>query len=197
MAFKGLTKDLVASLGSGRLTLVPGVTYRETESKTGNCGWHCTENPFDCLCYFPLGSSRHFRVEAGGSIDEDAANRIACTEITLVEELDRKKLAGYGMIYMVTHPLRSGWEQSGPHIRVAADTAEAKQAGDIAIARGPYPKVRGPEGAILGLILEPEPGQIAQAKLLISVSREQAGKWWTLDAERNVKEVEKDEAETD
>lgn len=196
MAFKGLTKDLVASMGAGQKVLEPGVTYREEKSKTASCGWHCTENPFECLDYFPLGENRHFRVEASGSIDEDGQNRISCTEITLVEELDRKKLAGYGMMYMVQHPLREKWEQSGAHIRVAADQAEAEQDGDIAIARGSHPRVRGPIGAILGLILEPEPGKVTAAKLF-TASGEQAGKWWTVDAERNIREAESDEKKVD
>src|SRR5699024_9601939 len=120
----------------------------------------------------------------------------SCTEITLVEELDRKKLAGYGMLYMVQHPLREGWEQCGAHIRVAANQAEAEQEGDIAIARGPRPKVKGPAGAILGLILEPEPGKVMAAKLF-TASGEQSGKWWTVDAERNIREAESDEKKVD
>ena len=38
MAFKGLTKDLVASMGAGQKVLEPGVTYREEKSKTASCG---------------------------------------------------------------------------------------------------------------------------------------------------------------
>lgn len=196
MAFKGLTKDLVASMGAGQKVLEPGVTYREEKSKTASCGWHCTENPFECLVYFPLGENRHFRVEAGGNIDEDGQNRISCTEITLIEELDRKKLAGYGMMYMVQHPLRKDWEQSGAHLQVVADQVEAGQEGDIAIARGPNPKAKGPAGAILGLILEPEPGKVTAAKLF-TVSGEQAGKWWTVDTERIIREAENNEKKTD
>ena len=193
MAFKGLTKDLVASLGTGHKRLELGVTYRETGCKTAGEGWHCTEIPFECLGFFPLGcGNRHFRVEAGGMIDEDGGCQIACTEITLVEELDHKKLAGYGMMYMVQHPLRKDWEQDRPHLRVAEGEAAAEQAGDIAIARGPYPRARGPKGAILGLILEPEPGQIEAAKLFVA-SGEQAEIWWTVDGDRNIQEAERNE----
>ena len=193
MAFKGLTKDLVASLGIGHKRLELGATYRETGCKTARKGWHCTENPFECLGFFPLGrGNRHFRVEAGGLIDEDGGHQIACTEITLVEELDHKKLAGYGMMYMVQHPLRKDWEQDRPHLRVAEGEAAAEQAGDIAIARGPHPRAKGPEGAIIGLILEPEPGRIEAAKLFV-VSGEQADIWWTVDTGRNIREEKKDE----
>lgn len=190
MAFKGLTADMVAAMGSGHKVLELGVTYREESSKTGRQGWHCTENPFDCLKYFSLGAgNRHFRVEAGGSIDEDEQERISCTEITLVEELTLRKLAGYGMLYMVKHPLRQGWQQAGYRIRVQEDTAEAAGPDCIAIARGPRPQVRGPEGAVLGLILEPEPGCITAAKLF-TADRQQAGGWWTVDENRNLIEVD-------
>lgn len=191
IAYKGLTADLVASMGSGDKKLKPGITYQEESSKTGRQGWHCTENPFDCLKYFPLGgSNRHFRVEAGGSIDEDENNRIACTELTLLEELTVQKLAGYGMMYMIQHPMRTGWKQAGRCIDVKEDTAKADEAGYIAIARGPHPEVRGPEGAVLGFILEPEPGNITAARL-ITADGQQAGKWWTIDEERNLIEVER------
>lgn len=189
MAFKGLTADMVASMGSGRKVLDIGVIYREAASKTGERGWHCTENPFDCLRYFPLGcGNRHFRVEAGGSIDEDGQNRISCTEITLLEELTLQKLAGYGMMYMIRHPMRQGWQQGGYCISVREDEAEAAGPDCIAIARGPAPVVKGQEGAVLGLILEPELGNITAAKLF-TADQTQAGKWWTVDEERNLIEV--------
>ena len=193
IAFKGLTADMVASMGSGDKVLKVGVTYREESSKTGRQGWHCTENPFDCLAYFPLeGGNRHFRVEAGGSIDEDEQNRISCTEITLLEELTVRKLAGYGMMYMVQHPMRQGWQQARHCVRVQENTAEAAGPECIAIARGPRPEVKGPEGAVLGLILEPEPGWIVAAKLF-TADGQQAGKWWTIDEERNLIEVDDEE----
>ena len=110
-------------------------------------------------------------------------------EITLVEELTLRKLAGYGMLYMVKHPLRQGWQQAGYRIRVQEDTAEAAGQDCIAIARGPRPQVRGPEGAVLGLILEPEPGCITAAKLF-TADRQQAGGWWTVDENRNLIEVD-------
>lgn len=195
IAFKGLTAGMVAAMGSGHRVLEAGVTYREESSKTGRSGWHCTENPFDCLTYFRLGcGNRYFRVEASGSIDEDEANRISCTEITLLEELTVQKLAGYGMMYMVQHPARQNWEQSGAFISVKKETAEAAGEGHIAIARGTHPKVRGEEGAVLGIILEPQPGQVEAAKLF-TADRQQAGKWWTVNEKRELIEV-KDEEKT-
>ena len=123
VAFKGFSPDLTARLGRGRYQFAPGQTYQEDRSKTASCGFHCCENPFDCLRYYSLGRDRFFLVEAAGSIDEDEYNRIACTEITLVQELDIKQFAGYGMIYMVNHPLRANWERRDA-VLVAGDKAD-------------------------------------------------------------------------
>lgn len=186
MAYKGLNPDRVASLGSGWKHLVPGVKYTETTSKTARSGWHCTENPFACLSYFPLGRGNHYyQVEAEGSIDEDSREEIACTELTLLRELTLKELAGYGMVYMVEHPNRERWERDGSHIQVAADRAQAYEAGEIAIARGVHPVVCGAQGSILGLILEPEPGKIVAARLFVP-DRQQANRWYTLNKDREL-----------
>lgn len=164
----------------------------EESSKTARSGFHCCENPFECLGYYPLGgNNRYFRVEAAGDINEDAAERIACTELTLLEELTHFKLAGYGMMYMVQHPLRDRWQQAGRCIKVA-EAATAEAANDIAIARGDHPRVKGPEGSILGLILEPVPGHIVAAKLFMA-DGQQAGKWYTLRPDRTLQEVENEE----
>lgn len=197
IAYKGLDPDGIASRGMGRKKLVPGVKYTEGASKTARSGWHCTENPFACLTYFPLGQgNRYYQVEAAGSIDEDGQERVACTELTLVRELTVKELAGYGMVYMVEHPGREGWERDGTHIRVAADKAQAHGEGHIAIARGAHPLVRGVAGSILGLILEPEPGRVVAARLFVP-DRQQAGKWYTLTADRGLAAWEGDDMRTE
>ena len=186
-AFKGFSPDLTARLGSGRYQFAPGKKENEEASKTGRKGFHCCENPFDCLNYYDLHRDRFFQVEAGGSIDEDDQGRISCTEITPLQELTTKQLAGYGMMYMVTHPRRSGWEKQYTGIKVKTDRAEAHEKDHIAIARGERPRVRGPEGAILGLILEINE-EIISAKLF-TADRQQAGKWYTLNKKRELVEV--------
>lgn len=190
LAYKGFTKDLTARLGNGTYQFRPGETVTEKRSKTAREGFHCCENPFGCLDYYHLESGDQFwQVEASGSIDEDSHGRIACTELTPVKKLTVRELAGYGMAYMVQHPMRDGWEQSSPGITVAEDRAEADRPGTIAVARGKNPKVKGAEGAVLGLILEPEKGKIAGARLFVP-DRQQAGRWYTMDSNRNLLEVE-------
>lgn len=187
-AFKGFSPDLTARLGRGRYQFAPGQTYREDRSKTASCGFHCCENPFDCLRYYSLGHDRFFKVEAAGSIDEDEFNRIACTEITLVQELDIKQFAGHAMIYMVKHPLRTGWEHSYGGILAAGDKADGTTGQMIAIARGTQPLARGQEGTVIGLILEPAEGEIAAARVF-TATRKQAGKWYTLSQNGKIEEV--------
>ncbi len=189
IAYKGFTKDLTARLGIGNYQFKPGETVREDRSKTARTGFHCCENPFECLSYYNLMSDDQFwQVEASGSIDEDENERIACTEMTLIKRLNVKEFAGYGMAYIVKHPMRDRWEQNRRGITVTKNAAEAAEKDYIAIARGKRPRVKGVEGAILGLILEPQKGKIANARLFV-VSRQQAGKWFTIDADRNLKEV--------
>lgn len=197
IAYKGFTKELTARLGQGDYRFRPEGTFEEKLSKTAKSGFHCCENPFECLGYYNLGTKdRFFQVEAAGSIDEDGAERIACTKITLIKELGIKEFAGHGMMYIVRHPLREKWQQSLDRLLVAPDKAEAQKAGGIAIARGKNPKVRGPLGSVLGLIAEPEPGNITAAKLFVAgpESGTKGATWYTLKEDRTLQEVW-DEAE--
>ncbi|MBQ8559074.1 MAG: hypothetical protein IJ439_03715 [Tyzzerella sp.] len=190
IGYKGFTKNLTAALGKGNFKFELGKTYEETASKTMRTGFHFTENPFDCLAYYPLGSSnRYVQIEAEGSIDEDETERVSCTKITLLNELTIKELAGYGMMYMVQHPMRKNWQQSKTLLSVKENEAEANQKGAIAIARGPHPVVKGAEGSILGLILEAEPGEIEAAKLFVAGEGTKADTLYTLRSDRSLQEV--------
>ena len=165
----------------------PGETKEVEASKTVSSGFHCCENPFECLAYYAFdGSNRFFIVEAAGDIDEDDDERIACTKITLIEDLTPFRFAMEGMRYIITHPARGKWQQLRIGVTVAGDRAEAKGRGCIAIARGEHPSVTGVEGSILGLIVEKD-GMISGAKLFV-VTAEQAGRSYTLNASRKLEE---------
>lgn len=193
IAYKGFSHKLTSVMGNGRkekCSFEPGSTMTETECKTARNGYHCCENPFECLRYYALnGENRFFKVEAAGNIDEDASERIACTKITLLEELTPLKLALEGMRYIIEHPYRERWEQEHGNVRVKKDEAEIREWG-IAIARGKDPRVRGPEGSILGLLVEDENG-IANCKLFVQ-KKETAGKWHKLTKDREVVTDEKE-----
>lgn len=188
MAFKGVTQQLSARSGKGIYQFEIGRTERTDKSKTASCGFHCCENPFDCLGYYHLKGDRFLIVEAAGSIDEDDHNRIACTELTPVRELTIKEFAGYGMQYLIQHPMRKSWEQAYQGCKVKKEKAVAENKNDIAIARGKKPIVKGAEGSVLGIILEPEVGSIVSARLFVP-NRQQAGKWYTINENRELVEV--------
>lgn len=191
IAYKGFTKELTARLGRGEYQFRAGETVREESSKTARSGFHCCENPFECLSYYPMGQgNRYFQVEAAGSIDEDGTERIACTELTLLRELSVKELAGHGMMYIVQHPMREKWKQSYSLLKVCEDTAYADREGAVAIARGQHPKVKGAAGSILGLILEPQPGVITAARLFVTGRNAKPDTWYTLKEDRKLEEVE-------
>ncbi|MCM1536079.1 MAG: hypothetical protein NC126_09200 [Clostridium sp.] len=180
IAYKGFNAKLESVLGNGdkrTSRFAPGMTLEVPYSKTQKSGFHCCENPFECLRYYELdGKNRFFKVDAQGDIDEDEIERISCTRITLLEELSPLRFAMEGMMYIINHPQRTKWQQHYDCASVLEDVAETGQAGNIAIARGRNPRVRGAEGSILGLLKEDADGTITECKLLM-VSRAQSGKW--------------------
>lgn len=191
IAYKGFSRNLTAVMGHGTYQFRLGKKEVTEKSKTAKCGFHCCENPFECLSYYRLGNgNRYFMVEVSGNIDEDGAERISCTELTLLQELTLKELAGHGMMYMVKHPLREKWQQSGYLISVQEGKAHAKEKNEIAIARGAAPVVSGAEGSILGLILEPEPGRITTAKLFVAGADAKADTRYTIREDRSLQEVQ-------
>lgn len=197
IAYKGFTGELTARLGEGIYQFREGDTFTESSSKTAESGFHCCENPFRCLTYYPLGNgNRYFMVKAEGSIDEDESERIACTRLTLLKELTLKEFAGHGMMYMVQHPAREKWQQSGHGLEVCSERATADCTGAIAIARGAHPEVRGAAGSILGLILEPAAGNIVAARLFVAGENRKADTWYTLTEEGEIKEAENETEET-
>lgn len=192
MAFKGTHGDMTCTCGNGRYQYSLGETIREEWSKARRAGLHCAENPLEILHWYPLGSgNRYFRVEAGGSIDElggETDSQLSCTEMTLVEELDEKKLAGYAMLYICSHPSRK-WKQTGKKLDVKEDEACGTGAGSIAIARGRNPKAKGTTGSVLGLIKEDENGQIEAAKVFTVEGDVAPDTWYTITPARILKEV--------
>ena len=150
LAFKGFTKDLTCIRGERIFRYEPGVLYTADKSKCARTGFHCTENPLECLDWYALGGgNRYYIVEAGGSIDEDGKDaKISCTQIRLVEELSIPALVYHALVYMVKHPLRD-WEKTGRMLEVRRDVAQADKKGAIAIARGENPRVRGSAGCLL------------------------------------------------
>lgn len=191
IAFKGFTKDLTATLGKGVYQFEPGRTEVTEKSKTASTGFHCCENPIECMGWYSMyKGSRYFMVEAAGDINEDESEKIACTELTLIKELSIKELVGHGMMYMIQHPMRERWRQHHAGIVVTDMDVSVSVGGDIAIVRSANPKVKGVKGALLGLILEERPGVIAAAKLFEVGQDAKPDTWYTLTEDRKLVEVE-------
>ena len=161
IAYKGVGQDNANRLGQGKIVYKVGETYLTDKSKTVNSGFHCCENPFECLGYYNIETDKFLMVEAGGSIDEDGDERIACTELKVLEELTIAKFAYEGLRYMVMHPDRAKWEQRHGGVVVAKNKAEAKV---IAIARGKDPKAAAEQGGYIGFLVE-SPSRILRCAL--------------------------------
>jgi len=195
IAYKGFTPELTSRLGDNdkkNCTFRPGAVMQAKQSKTARTGYHCCENPFECLAYYAWdGQNRFWKVEAEGDIDEDASERIACTKITLIEELNQTHFVLAGMKYMIEHPQRSKWKQNFRNFQVSDEKCEAMEKGHVAIARGERPMVKGAAGAIVGMILEKD-GEIRAAKCLplMNGMEKYAGKWITINEEWEVVTIE-------
>ena len=108
-------------------------------TEMANCaknGFHCAENPLDCLSYYPdINQSEYYLVNAGGDIDEDEHDsKIACTELTIIKKLRKEEFFLHGLAYMVDHPLRE-WN----HL-VKRETGAACNGVAVVRGRDPIPE---------------------------------------------------------
>lgn len=188
-AYKGFNEKLQCTWGKGTFTYEPGITYVEQQSKTASTGFHCAEYIPDCFKYYsPNGKNRFFLVEAGGSIDEEAGDsKIACTQITLMKELNLKQMTIACMMYIVRHPGRE-WKTAGSHYMIAEKKAYINKG--IAIARGMQPQAKGDTGSILGLLFEKD-GQIMQAKAVeVDGIQIKTDTWYTISEGGEIHEIQ-------
>ncbi len=146
-----------------------GYKFSETEpniTEEANCrnnGFHCAENPLDCLTYYPdWKNSVYYVVNAAGDLNEDGTDsKISCTELTLIRKLSITDFVLESLEYMRRHPLRE-WNSHISEEKAEANTSE------FAIARGKNPIVRGNLGTVLGMAWEkPESSQIKAIKVIV------------------------------
>lgn len=189
IAYKGICQDMTARLGNhdGEVFKI-GRTYKVKKAKTAREGYHCCENPAQCLGYYDLRSDRFFKVEASGSIDEDDKERIACTEITILEELDTKGFFKACMSYITAHPDREEWQWSGKGVEISKDEAKAAV---IAIARGTDPRAMvGGKIGYIGLIKEDANGELTAARVAkIDGETRYSGTWYHINSRGIIEEV--------
>lgn len=131
-------------------------------TEKANCmanGFHCAENPLDCLSYYSnMKGSEYCIVNAGGDINEDGRDtKIACTELTIIKKLTVKELFFHGLAFMADHPSRE-WSS-----HVKKDKANAYNG--YAVVRGIDPLACGKKGDILAFAKEDDKGNIIQLAL--------------------------------
>ena len=143
IAYKGFRPGLICR----GYQFVMGLNTTEKANCREN-GFHCAENPLDCLSYYSsLEHSEYYIVNAGGDIDEDDHDsKIACTELTVIKRLTKEELFLHGLAYMVDHPRRM-WSS-----HVAANRAMANCG--YAVVRGKDPVATGRLGDILAFAKE-------------------------------------------
>lgn len=149
----------------------PGLVCRGYQFQMGlnvtekaNCrqnGFHCAENPLDCLSYYAdMENSEYWLVNAGGDVNEDGQDtKISCTELTIIKQLTKMELFIHALAFMVDHPKRE-WSS-----HVVKDKANAHRG--YAVVRGRDPVASGNLGDILAFAKEDAYGKVTQIALTI------------------------------
>lgn len=151
-------------------------------TEKANCrqnGFHCAEDPLDCLTYYSdMDRAEYYVVDAGGDIDEDGYDtKISCTELTVLKKLTKWDLFLHSLAFMADHPLRE-WSR-----HVKKDRAEASIG--YAVVRGTDPVACGKRGDILAFAKEdPVSGRIIRVGLAqVDGRRILEGTWYGVDME--------------
>lgn len=149
-------------------------------TKHANCaenGFHCAEDPLDCLFYYPnMKRSVYCIVNAGGDLDEDNIDsKVSCTELTILKQLNKKEFFLHALAYMADHPTRA-WSRT-----VKKDYAST--AGGYAVVRGADPIACGTKGDILAFAKEDrQTGRVIQIALTeVDGKRIRPNVWYDID----------------
>ncbi|WP_148509910.1 DUF7666 domain-containing protein [Hungatella hathewayi] len=181
IAYKGFNPGLVC-LG---YQFFMGMNVTDKANCRAN-GFHCAENPLDCLSYYPdLKQSEYYIVEAGGDIDEDGYDsKIACTHLNIIKRLTMEELFLHGLAYMVDHPKRD-WNSA-----VKKDRGNARNGHTV--VRGIDPVAAGELNDILAFAKEDHrTGAIIQVALArVDGHKVLPGRWYGVDLkERQVNQI--------
>ncbi len=174
-AYKGFKPGLICrgyQFAMGRNTT--------TEANCGANGFHCAENPLDCLSYYgDMEQSEYYLVQPGGDINEDEKDsKISCTELTIIKKLEAEEFFLHALAYMVDHPRRA-W-----NYHVQRDRGRAS--GGFAVVRGTDPVASGKKGDILAIAKEqPDTKKIIQIVLTrVDGKKIEPGVWYDIDLKK-------------
>ena len=174
VAYKAFEPGLVATRGNGRYKYKVGLNVA-TEANCARNGFHCAENPLDCLNYYSWDNKNEFwLVEAGGDIDEDGSDsRISCTMLTPIERLTLYDFLVAAANFMIQHPKRE------THSNVLRDKGTASNGYCSVRGENPLAKAKKPgEGVVW---IQEKDGEVVDASILIAT-----GKYATIGVYRNI-----------
>lgn len=166
----------VKAFGPGTVCRTHQFTPGLNVTDKANCrenGFHCAENPIDCMSYYSWdGKNEFWLVEAGGDIDEDGCDsKISCTQLTLIQRLTLREYAVESAKYMIRHPERDWKTREYGSIRVMKDRGETSGCGESAvIVYGEHPEAVGKQGDTL-ILIQREGEKVTAAKW-ITLSQE-------------------------
>ena len=152
--YKATAPGMKARLGNGKDHPKMGLNIT-TEANCAQNGWHCAENPLDCLSYFSWdGKNEFYLCEAGGDIHESGnASVVSCTELTMVKRLHAVEFVAAAIRYIIIHPSRPLHHRINESVTVTEKEF-------FGIACGRHPTASGEAGTVLGLVQKDEKGNI-------------------------------------
>lgn len=169
IAYKGFEPGLVCR----GYQFVMGLNITD-KANCGANGFHCAEDPLDCLSYYSdMKRSEYYLVQPGGDIDEDDRDsKIACTELAIIKKLEREEFFLHALAYMVDHPRR----EQNSHVQ----RNQGKAVCGYAIVRGPDPVASGKNGDILAFAREsPDGRKIIQIAIVrVDGQKIRSGVWY-------------------
>ena len=148
IAYKALDPDLSCTSGGHRFQYEIDIWNQEPAADCRKRGFHCAENPLDCLSYYRKWEHAvYYMVLADGDIDEDGQDsKISCTRLKLVKRLNLEEFIAHSLRYLMEHP------KSEEHCLVSHDKGKARNG--FAIVRGKEPYACGRLGDVLGVVKE-------------------------------------------
>jgi len=148
MAYKGFDKNLSCTSSGHKFQYKLGIWNEEPKANCAKNGFHCAEDPIDCLSYYSnWEGSVYYLVLADGDIHEDGYDsKIACTRMKLIKKLSLEDFVAEALLYISNHPLRN-WNS-----RVQKEEGTATS--NFTIVRGKEPIAKGKKGSILGFVKE-------------------------------------------
>jgi len=180
IAYKGFDKGLRCRGYQFKMGL--NVTEK---AKAAGYGFHCAEDPLDCLTYYGnMDTADYYLVDAGGDVNEDGRDtKIACTELTIIKKLTKEEFVMHALAFLVDHAKRE-WNRLVEKEKGAADYH------GFVIVRGQDPIARGHKGDILAFARETADGNIVEIAMVTVDEKEiKSGKWYGLElTEREVPE---------